>query len=48
MVLLLMVNGYKVVIEIVFENCFMYVVEFKCMNVNINVEGCSVKFEGKS
>lgn len=48
MVLLLIVNGYKVIIEIVFENRFMYVVEFRRMNVNISVEGRSVKIEGKS
>ncbi|HCY6621878.1 TPA: UDP-N-acetylglucosamine 1-carboxyvinyltransferase [Staphylococcus aureus] len=48
MALLLTANGHKVVTETVFENRFMHVAEFKRMNANINVEGRSAKFEGKS
>ncbi|MRM18571.1 UDP-N-acetylglucosamine 1-carboxyvinyltransferase [Staphylococcus aureus] len=48
MALLLTANGHKVVTETVFENRFMHVAEFKRMNANINVEGRSVKLEGKS
>ncbi|HEG9065650.1 TPA: UDP-N-acetylglucosamine 1-carboxyvinyltransferase [Staphylococcus aureus] len=48
MALLLTANGHKVVTETVFENRFMHVAEFKRMNANINVEGCSAKLEGKS
>ncbi len=48
MALLLTANGHKVVTETVFENRFMHVAEFKCMNANINVEGRSAKLEGKS
>lgn len=46
MVLLLVVEGISMIIEIVFENCFMYVEEFCCMNVDIKIEGCFVIING--
>ncbi|MCD9067599.1 UDP-N-acetylglucosamine 1-carboxyvinyltransferase [Staphylococcus pasteuri] len=48
MALLLTANGHKVITETVFENRFMHVAEFRRMNANIDVEGRSVKIEGKS
>lgn len=46
MVMFIVVNGIGVVIEIVFENRFMYVVEFNRMGVNIKIDGRSVVVNG--
>lgn len=35
----MMVKGGGVIIEIIFENCFMYVFELKCMGVKVEIEG---------
>lgn len=46
MVFLFCVSGISMIIEIVFENCFMYVEEFCCMNGDIKIEGCFVIING--
>lgn len=34
-----MVKGGGKIIEMIFENCFMYVFELMCMGVKVEVEG---------
>lgn len=35
----MIVEGISCIIEIIFENCFMYILEFNCMGVKGEIEG---------